>query len=941
MQTAYLTCATPAAAARCCATPQATGAAGRPEEYFEARRDRPPRRPREHSPGLGVPRRSPAGQRRPAAQPPPYSYSGVGAGRSIERRAPGARRQRRVRREGDVRTSSNSPLRAAASPAGSAGLFAPQYVWVRRADTLRQAISLWRAMQTQTWREGLRPARRQPRVPLLPRGDTSRPAGRARRAWARSSTAGPGSSRPTRRHRGRPAGRGRATLAHLGIERRRYADLPAPHAPPGRRSAESLGRRYARDPDAASPQMTNILYLHSHDTGRYVQPYGHAVPTPNIQRLADQGVLFRQAFSAAPTCSGSRAALLTGQYAALERDDRPRAPRLRAQRLPPAHRPHAARRPATTRSCSASSTSPRTPRCSATTASSRSHATHVAEVAPLAVDSARGRSPEPFFLSVGFFETHRDYFEPARPRRALLAPAGEPSRHARDPRATWRRSRRARGRSTRASARCSPRSTRTGSAERTLVIRTTDHGLPFPGAKATLYDRGIGVLLICAAPAASAAAGRRCARLAARPLPHAVRARRHRAPPSLQGTSLLPLVRGEVDELHDELFAELTYHAAYEPQRSIRTAAASTSGASTPRRTGAAEHRRRPDEGRAARARLAERPARASSSTTWSSTPTRRATSSATRRTRTSPASCAGGCERGWRETDDPLLDGPVPLPRARGPTRPGRSAGGASRPWSFARSSHAEARVSACTALASHCLVFRSENMAVPRFRPIPPAAATIAVPARSAPGLAGRLRSSGPAPGRHARLAPARRLVPRRRRARLGRFRALPGPSEVLAEWLSPEPAYGISVFTPLLRAHPGQRRRVGVAFLLALALGIPLGLAWAGPAVPRVHVPGLRAGAADPDPGVGAARDPDVPEQRVAGHLPHLPGRVLRHDAQHAARRAVHRPNLVRAARCLGARPVTSCARSSSPARCLTSSPACRSPWAWPGSRSSPAR
>ena len=59
----------------------------------------------------------------------------------------------------------------------------------------------------------------------------------------------------------------------------------------------------------------NILYLHSHDTGRYVQPYGHQVPTPNIQRLADQGVLFRQAFCAAPTCSGSRAALLTGEYA--------------------------------------------------------------------------------------------------------------------------------------------------------------------------------------------------------------------------------------------------------------------------------------------------------------------------------------------------------------------------------------------------------------------------------------------------------------------------------------------------------------------------------------------------------------------------------------------------------------------------------------------------
>ena len=30
--------------------------------------------------------------------------------------------------------------------------------------------------------------------------------------------------------------------------------------------------------------------------------------------LADQGVLFREAFCAAPTCSGSRASLLTGLY---------------------------------------------------------------------------------------------------------------------------------------------------------------------------------------------------------------------------------------------------------------------------------------------------------------------------------------------------------------------------------------------------------------------------------------------------------------------------------------------------------------------------------------------------------------------------------------------------------------------------------------------------
>ena len=42
----------------------------------------------------------------------------------------------------------------------------------------------------------------------------------------------------------------------------------------------------------ANPKRPNIVYLHSHDTGRYLQPYGHAVPAPNLQKLAEEGVLF-------------------------------------------------------------------------------------------------------------------------------------------------------------------------------------------------------------------------------------------------------------------------------------------------------------------------------------------------------------------------------------------------------------------------------------------------------------------------------------------------------------------------------------------------------------------------------------------------------------------------------------------------------------------------
>ena len=33
----------------------------------------------------------------------------------------------------------------------------------------------------------------------------------------------------------------------------------------------------------------NILFLDRHNSGRFIEPYGHAVPTPNLMRLARQG----------------------------------------------------------------------------------------------------------------------------------------------------------------------------------------------------------------------------------------------------------------------------------------------------------------------------------------------------------------------------------------------------------------------------------------------------------------------------------------------------------------------------------------------------------------------------------------------------------------------------------------------------------------------------
>ena len=319
----------------------------------------------------------------------------------------------------------------------------------------------------------------------------------------------------------------------------------------------------------ASPP--NVIYLHSHDTGRHVQPYGHAVPTPAIQRLAEQGILFRRAFATAATCSGSRAALLTGQYPHVN-GMTGLAHRGWELNDVGQHLTHTLRTAGYHSELIGEQHVSETPAVLGYDRVHEIESNHVATVAPLAVDALQRPMPEPFFLSVGFFETHRRFFEPTsdRDERYALPPANLPDLpQVRRDMAHFLASARSLDDGVDQVLRALDR---TGLAERTLVIFTTDHGLPFPGAKATLFDRGLGVSLIVRGPG-----GFRGGRVEEQLVSHLdiyptlcdLAGIEH--PPYLQGSSLLPLVRGEVDRLHDELFAEITFHAAYEPQRSVRT----------------------------------------------------------------------------------------------------------------------------------------------------------------------------------------------------------------------------------------------------------------------------------------------------------------------------------------------------------------------------------
>ncbi len=62
-------------------------------------------------------------------------------------------------------------------------------------------------------------------------------------------------------------------------------------------------------------QSPNILWIVADDLGVELGCYGNAeVKTPNIDRLASQGVRFTNAQAASPVCSPSRSSLITGMY---------------------------------------------------------------------------------------------------------------------------------------------------------------------------------------------------------------------------------------------------------------------------------------------------------------------------------------------------------------------------------------------------------------------------------------------------------------------------------------------------------------------------------------------------------------------------------------------------------------------------------------------------
>lgn len=325
-------------------------------------------------------------------------------------------------------------------------------------------------------------------------------------------------------------------------------------------------------------QRPHILMIISHDTGRHLGCYGASVATPNLDRLAAEGVRFAQSFCVAAQCSPSRGSLMTGRYPhrngliglahlgwSLNPDEiclpeylnrtgyethlfgfqheapRDQADRLGYQQIHPA--PH----------------------------------NYIDEVVPLVEEFLRARSPgsdsPPLFLMVGVEETHREFqqpiYTPDDPNTVAVPTYLPDAPGVREDLAWFHGTVKALDAGV---GRILAALERAGMSADTLVIYTTDHGIAFPRAKGMSYDPGLETALLMRWPdRIPPGLVRRQMVTHLDFLPTLLELVGAPQPAHLDGRSYLPLLAEEGSPPREHFFVEMTWHDRYNPHRGIRT----------------------------------------------------------------------------------------------------------------------------------------------------------------------------------------------------------------------------------------------------------------------------------------------------------------------------------------------------------------------------------
>lgn len=326
--------------------------------------------------------------------------------------------------------------------------------------------------------------------------------------------------------------------------------------------------------------LPNIVLIHGHDLGDWLSCYGRSdIPSPELQRFADAGIVFDAAFATSPLCTPARSSIFTGRM--------PHANGLMGlSHAGWRYGPGVETLPELLSAAGYRSALLGLQHEDLDARMLGYDEVHGLGFIPRALEVAELserwfgalETETPYFAAVGLWEVHRpwpvedyDGVDPASVEVPAYLPDNE---HTRADISQFlgaiRQMDEAIGRIL-AAIDASP------GANNTVVVFTTDHGVAFPRAKSTLYDSGVKVAMLVRPPAAWNVRPGRSDELVSHLdiVPTMLELAGLPRPSNLDGQSILDQLRG-ASPADDEraLVFEKTYHDRYDPIRAIRTKAA-------------------------------------------------------------------------------------------------------------------------------------------------------------------------------------------------------------------------------------------------------------------------------------------------------------------------------------------------------------------------------
>ncbi|MGX7149975.1 sulfatase [Enterococcus ureasiticus] len=328
----------------------------------------------------------------------------------------------------------------------------------------------------------------------------------------------------------------------------------------------------------------NIIMMISHDSGKMFPSYGYQVEAPNFERLANSSVQFDNYFCPSPQCSPSRGSILTGLY--------PHNNGLMGlahlgfsiseniKTLPMLLKNGGYETVLIGLSHETINEPPKIEDRIFSSTTELGYENYIPVqgdrapfVANQAIDFLEKRSKDkPLYLNLGFFETHRDFDEYVPYADSIedveVFNFLYDTTETREDVALFNGSLKVLDT---AVGEIMDFVENSSYKNNTIMIFTTDHGVPFPGAKGTLKETGLGTVLLIKLPGIEQPKLKKALLCNVDLMPTILELAGIERPTNIDGKSFADLLTTSKDEGREEFFTEMTWHDQYRPMRGIRT----------------------------------------------------------------------------------------------------------------------------------------------------------------------------------------------------------------------------------------------------------------------------------------------------------------------------------------------------------------------------------